>query len=113
MQQSKTEPHAHLRPSVWAGRLALGRLVLTLSVNRKHEQDNTAETITNRLALLRQEHGLSCEQLAEQLQIHPSTLIAIERGSYVPSLSLALRLSEVFEVPIEAIFFSPSTKHLA
>ncbi len=110
MQQSKTGPHAHLRPSVWAGRLTLGRFVLTLSVNRQRDRDNASVTLSNRLAQLRRERGFSREQLAEHLQIHPSTLIAMESGDYVPSLALAVRASEVFEVPVEAIFFSSSTK---
>ncbi|HEX7734601.1 MAG TPA: helix-turn-helix transcriptional regulator [Ktedonobacteraceae bacterium] len=108
MQRARTQPHAHLRPSVWAGRLSLGRFVLTLSVNRKPEQDDAPEQITNRLIALRQERGLSREELAAQLQIHPSTVIEMERGRYLPSLRLALRLSELFELPIEAIFLSPT-----
>lgn len=113
MQPVETQPHAHLRPSVWAGRLALGRFVLTLSVNRVQGQKDEHELITNRLVALRQERELSREELAEQLQIHPSTLIAMERGSYLPGLRLALRVSEIFELPIEDIFFSPSSRHLA
>jgi len=113
MQLIKAQPHAHMRPSVWAGRLALGRFVLTLSVNQAQKPEEKQEPITNRLAALRQERGLSREELAEQLQIHPSTVIALERGNYLPSLLLALRISEFFGLPIEAIFFSPTTHHLA
>lgn len=107
------EPQGQLRPSVWAGRLALGRFVLTLSVNRAQGQEEAEEPIVNRLAALRQEHGLGREELAEQLKIHPSTVIAMERGEYLPSLRLALRMSEIFALPIEAIFFSPVPAHLA
>lgn len=108
----EAQPHAQVRPSVWAGRLTLGRLVLTLSVNRPREEKEPGEQITNRLVALRQERGLEREELAEQLHIHPSTLIALERGDYEPSLRLALRVSEFFELPIEAIFFSPTTTRL-
>lgn len=111
-QLIKAQPHAHMRPSVWAGRLALGRFVLTLSVNQAQKPEEEQEPLANRLAALRQEHGLSREELAEQLQIHPSTVITLERGSYLPSLRLALRISEVFGLPIEAIFFSPTTPEL-
>ena len=112
MQPIKTQPHVHLRPSVWSGRLTLGKFVLTLSMNRQQGQDETAQPIINRLASLRQERGLSREELAEQLQIHPSTVVAMERGGYLPSLRLALRVSDIFEVPIEAIFFSPAPQEL-
>lgn len=108
----ETQPHAQVRPSIWAGRLALGRFVLTLSVNRQREQVEPRAQMANRLAALRQERGLECEELAGQLHIHPSTLLALEKGSYEPSLRLALRISEVFELPIEAIFFFPTTKHV-
>ncbi len=110
MQSARTQPHAHVRPSIWAGRLSLGRFVLTLSVNNKQEQREASEQISNRLAALRQELGLSREELAEQLQIHPSTVIALEKGSYLPGLRLALRISTLFGLPIEAIFFSSDTQ---
>lgn len=113
MQRIEAQPHTLARPSLWAGRVALGRFVLTLSINRAHGRAEFREQIINRLAALRRERGLTCEELAARLQIHPSTLSAMERGGYMPSLSLALRLSEVFELPIEAIFVSPSTKYLA
>ena len=110
MQRAGIQPHAHLRPSVWAGRFSLGRFVLTFSVNRKPEQSEDAEQITNRLTALRHERGLSREELAARLQIHPSTVSEMERGRYLPSLSLALRVSELFAMPIEAIFSSPATQ---
>lgn len=113
MRYDERPPTAQLRPSLWAGRVALGRFVLTLSVNRERPRDKEEEGIGNRLASLRRERGLSRTALAERLQIHPTTLNAIENGTYVPSLRLALRVSEVFDLPIETIFFSPSREHLA
>lgn len=113
MRHDETAPTAHLRPSLWAGRLALGRFVLTLSVKRERPSREEEEHIGNRLASLRRERGLSRTVLAEQLQIHPTTLSALENGTYAPSLRLALRVSEVFGLPIEAIFFAPTREHLA
>lgn len=113
MSSVERQPHEHLRPALWAGRLALGRFVLTLSLKSKHEREGERRPISNRLAALRQERGLSREDLAEQLQIHISTLIAMENGSYLPSLRLALHLSEIFAQPIETIFFSPATAYPA
>jgi putative transcriptional regulator len=111
MQNLDTQPHAHLRPSLWSGRLALGRFVLTFSVNRdvKHEPQSR---VANRLAALRREHGWSRQELARLLSVHPSTLDDIESGDYLPSLHLAFHLSKLFELPIEAIF-SPAMDYPA
>lgn len=113
MQRVKTQPHGNLRSPVWTGRMALGKFALTLVVNRDPACERSSGKITNRLAALRRERGLSREEFSGQLQIHPSTLIAMESGSYLPSLCLALRLSELLELPIEAIFFSSTTDYLA
>ncbi|RDI63136.1 helix-turn-helix transcriptional regulator [Nocardia pseudobrasiliensis] len=62
------------------------------------------EVIYNRIAMLRAERGISRRQLAEALGVHYQTVGYLERGEYSPSLHLALRISEYFEVPIEVIF---------
>lgn len=61
-------------------------------------------TLYNRLAVLRAERGLSRQDLAKALGINYQTVGYIERGDFNPSLELAFRFSEFFEVPIEAIF---------
>ncbi|RRD45804.1 helix-turn-helix transcriptional regulator [Tessaracoccus sp. OH4464_COT-324] len=63
-----------------------------------------AETIHNRIAMLRVERGISRRQLAEALGIHYQTVGYLERGEYSPSLALALQLAEYFEVPVEVLF---------
>jgi DNA-binding XRE family transcriptional regulator len=63
-----------------------------------------AETIYNRIAMLRAERGITRRQLAEALGVHYQTVGYLERGEYSPSLHLALRLSAFFEVPVEVIF---------
>ncbi|MCM6777476.1 helix-turn-helix transcriptional regulator [Nocardia sp. CDC159] len=62
------------------------------------------EVIYNRIAMLRAERGISRRQLAEALGVHYQTIGYLERGEYSPSLHLALRISEYFEVPVEVIF---------
>lgn len=54
--------------------------------------------------MLRAERGLSRQQLADAVNVNYQTIGYLERGDYNPSLELAFRLSEVFGVPIEAIF---------
>ncbi len=113
MQSLEMQPHTQLRPSLWAGRLVLGRFVLALSVSRETRPEEASNKITNRLAALRRERGWSRQECACLLRIHPSTLLAMEDGSYLPRLPLALRLSELFHLPVEAIFSSPTAEYLA
>jgi DNA-binding XRE family transcriptional regulator len=58
----------------------------------------------NRLAVLRAERGLSRQEVAEAIEVNPQTVGFLERGDYTPSLELAFRISEFFDLPIEAIF---------
>jgi DNA-binding XRE family transcriptional regulator len=45
--------------------------------------------------------------LARLIGVNYQTVGYLERGDYSPSLELALRMSEVFGLPVEAIFFGP------
>lgn len=63
-----------------------------------------SEVVYNRIAMLRAERGISRRQLAEALDVHYQTIGYLERGEYSPSLYLALKLAQYFEVPIEVIF---------
>ena len=60
--------------------------------------------IYNRISILRQEKGLSRKDLAEKIGVNFQTVGYLEREEYNPSLDLAFRISEVFELPIEFIF---------
>jgi len=62
----------------------------------------------NRLRVLRAERGWSQGDLADRLEVSRQSVNAIETGRYDPSLPLAFRIAELFELPIEAIFISPS-----
>ncbi|MDX5985936.1 transcriptional regulator [Sphingomonas sp. TF3] len=62
----------------------------------------------NRLKVLRAERGWSQGDLAERLEVSRQSVNAIETGRYDPSLPLAFRIAELFALPIEAIFVSPS-----
>ena len=64
-----------------------------------------AKGIVNRLRELRQEHGLTQEQLAADLEVTRHTILALEVGRYVPSIELALRLAAYFNRPLETIFW--------
>jgi putative transcriptional regulator len=58
----------------------------------------------NRLVVLRAERSLSRQELADAIAVNYQTIGYLERGEYSPSLELAFRLAEFFELPIESIF---------
>lgn len=64
----------------------------------------SSETTYNRIAMLRAERGISRRQLAEALGVHYQTVGYLERGEFSPSLYLALRIAQYFEVPVEVVF---------
>ena len=64
----------------------------------------------NRLKTLRRGREWSQGQLAHKLEVSRQSVNAIETGRYDPSLPLAFRISEVFNLPIEEIFVSPSRR---
>lgn len=73
-------------------------------------------TIYNQLAVLRAERSLSRAQVATHVDVNYQTIGFIERGDYYPSLELAFRLAELFNVPVTAIFspqpFRPMSEQL-
>ncbi|MGW6458831.1 helix-turn-helix transcriptional regulator [Streptomyces sp. NPDC055078] len=88
-------------PGPGSGRSAVGR--------RTGDQGRTrtgtgAEAVHNRIAVLRAERAITRRQLADALGVHYQTVGYLERGEYSPSLYLALRIAEYFEVPVEVIF---------
>ena len=58
----------------------------------------------NCLRELRDERGLTQEELAKALGVTRQTIIAIEKGRYDPSLRLAFKMARFFNVEIEDIF---------
>jgi putative transcriptional regulator len=64
----------------------------------------------NRLRVLRAERGWSQSDLATRLEVSRQSVNAIETGKYDPSLPLAFRIAELFSLPIEEVFVSPSRR---
>jgi DNA-binding XRE family transcriptional regulator len=60
--------------------------------------------IFNRIGVLRAERRMSRAQLAALIDVNPQTVGALERGDHYPSLDLALRICDVFGLPVEAVF---------
>ncbi len=72
-------------------------------INRA-EDARVGDRLYNRIAVLRAERGLSRQDLAEAVGINYQTVGYLERGDYNPSLELAFRIAEYFQLPLEAIF---------
>lgn len=60
--------------------------------------------MNNRLKVLRAERDWSQQDLAERLGVSRQSVNAIEKGRYDPSLPLAFKIADVFEMAIEEIF---------
>jgi putative transcriptional regulator len=61
--------------------------------------------LTNRVKELRAKHRFTQNDLAERVDVTRQTIVALEKGSYIPSLLLAMKIAQVFQLPIEEIFF--------
>lgn len=58
----------------------------------------------NNLKVLRAIKNISQEELAKQIDVSRQTINAMEKGKYVPSTLLALKLARYFEKQVEEIF---------
>lgn len=58
----------------------------------------------NRIRALREEMGLTQEDVAQRLKVTRQTINAIENDKYNPTLTLAFKLARLFGRPIEEIF---------
>ena len=60
--------------------------------------------MTNRIAELRKERGLSQAELADGVDVTRQTIISLENGRYNASLLLAHKIARYFGLSIEDIF---------
>lgn len=58
----------------------------------------------NRLRELREQHGITQEELAVRVKVSRQTIISLEKGKYNPSIGLAYSLARIFKLPIESVF---------
>ena len=70
----------------------------------------TLMELTNRVKELRAKHRYTQNDLAERVNVTRQTIVALEKGSYIPSLLLAMKIARTFELPIEEIFFMEEEK---
>lgn len=60
--------------------------------------------MTNNIKVLRAIKNISQEDLAKKIKVSRQTINAMEKGKYVPSTLLALKLAQFFEIQVEEIF---------
>ena len=60
--------------------------------------------VTNNVAKLRKERGMTQEEFADSINVSRQTVIAIEKGNYTPSVLLAIKLAQFFNVSVEKLF---------
>ena len=58
----------------------------------------------NTIKIQRAKKNFTQARLAELTKVSRQTINAMELGKYVPSTVLALRMSEIFEVPVNELF---------
>jgi putative transcriptional regulator len=62
-------------------------------------------TVGNNLRRYRLNTGLTQEELAKAIGVTRQTVIAMEKGNYVPSVLLALMSAKVFGCSVEELFY--------
>ena len=61
--------------------------------------------IKNNIRRLRFENGeMTQDELAKRTGVTRHTIMALEAGKYLPSLLLAFRIAQAFEMPLEDVF---------
>lgn len=63
------------------------------------------DTVSNRVHEFRVRANITQEALAAAIGVTRQTIIAMEKGNYVPSVRLALRVAKFFNTRVDDIFF--------
>lgn len=61
-------------------------------------------TVVNTVREARTSSKMTQDELADKVQATRQTIIAIEKGNYVPSVLLALRIAVILDKKVEEIF---------
>lgn len=68
------------------------------------ENTGTGKLMKNKIKVFRAMHDLTQEDLAHTIGVTRQTILAIEKGKYVPSLDLAFKIARHFQVNVEEVF---------
>ena len=59
----------------------------------------------NNIKIERARYNLTQGDLADKIGVSRQSINAIEKGKYVPSTLLAIKIAQLFELPVEDLFF--------
>ncbi len=62
------------------------------------------EYVTNKVSDLRKQKNITQEELAQKIRVSRQTIVAIEKGNYIPSLLLGLKIAKFFKKSVEEVF---------
>ena len=62
------------------------------------------EELDNHIHKLRRQHKLSQQDLATAIGVSRKTISTVETGRFTPSVVIALKIAEYFNVPVESVF---------
>jgi len=60
--------------------------------------------VINNVSHFRKAKGITQEAFAEGIGVSRQTVIAIEKGNYIPSLLLGLKIAKFFKKSVEEVF---------
>ncbi|MBI2049529.1 helix-turn-helix transcriptional regulator [Candidatus Roizmanbacteria bacterium] len=64
----------------------------------------------NKVFELRKEMDVTQEDLAKVVKVSRQTIIAIEKGNYIPSLLLGIKIARFFKKSVEEVFVYANKK---
>ncbi len=62
------------------------------------------EILDNHIAKLRSKQKISQQELADAIGVSRKTISTVETGRFTPSVVIALKMAQYFQVPVERIF---------
>lgn len=66
----------------------------------------------NKIREMRTLSNITQQQLADMVHVSSRTIISIEKGQYNPSLMLAYRIAQVFNVSVEELCYLKENKEM-
>lgn len=60
--------------------------------------------VSNSIKVWRAKLDITQQELAQKALVSRKTISTLERGVYMPSVGLALRLAQIFDTTVEAVF---------
>lgn len=58
----------------------------------------------NNIAKFRKDKGLSQQELADAIAVSRKTISTVETGRFIPSVIIALKIADQFELSVEQLF---------